>query len=57
MRYSCISQTQPPEVFLKKKDVFKNMIGKRLCQSLLFNKIASLAYNLIKKETGTGVFL
>ena len=56
---------QPPEVFCK-KDFLKNFTkftGKRLCQSLFFNKIAGLRLrggggsDLIKKETDTGVFL
>ena len=30
---------------------FGIFIGKNLCQSLFYNKVAGLAYNVIKKET------
>ena len=45
-------QKQPPEVFYKKTDVLKNLVklkGKRLCQSLLFNKLAWGLYLYLKK--------
>ena len=48
------AQKQPPEVFCK-KGVLKNFakfIGKHLCQSLLFNKVAGLRpATVLKKET------
>ena len=47
-------EKQSPEVFCKKgflKNV-ANFTGKHLCQSLFFR-----ASNVMKKETGTGVFL
>ena len=43
---------------LRKKGVLRNFAkftGKRLCQSLFFNKVAG-AYNFIKKETLAQVF-
>ena len=37
--------------------IFAKLTGKHLCQSLIFNKVASLwPATLLKKETGTGVF-
>ena len=44
------------KVFFRKKSY--KIIGKHLCQSLLFNKVTSLsqAYNFIKKETLAQVF-
>ena len=36
---------------------FTKFKGKHLCQSLFFNKVAGYAWNFMKKETGTGVFL
>ena len=50
-----------PDVFFKKgvHRNFAKFIGKHLCQSLLFNKVAGLSpepYNLIKKETLAQVF-
>ena len=63
--YSMISkeivflQKQSPEVFCR-KGIFRNLAkftGQHLCQSQFFNKVTGQAYNLIKKETGTGVFL
>ena len=47
-----------PDVFCE-KDVLRNFAkftGKHLCQSLFFNKVASGACNLIKKETLAQVF-
>ena len=47
-----------PEVFCEKGVLrnFAKFIGKHLCQSLFFNKIAGLARNFIKKETLVQVF-
>ena len=46
---------------LTKKAVFKNFAiftGKRLCRSLLFNKVAGLsAGTLLKRDSKTGIFL
>ena len=51
------AQKQPPELphkkALKSFINFSKFIGKHLCRSLFFNKIAGL----IKKETDTSVFL
>ena len=47
-----------PDVFCE-KDVLRNFAkftGKHLCQSLFFNKVASGAFNFIKKETLAQVF-
>ena len=55
--YTLKSQKQPPEVSYK-KGVLKNFakfIGKHLCQSLFFNKVAGL-WNFIKNETLAQVF-
>ena len=49
-----------PEVFCKKVVLrnFAKFTGKHLCQSLFFNTVAGLAWNVIKKrDSGTGVFL
>ena len=54
---SAIYRCTRPEVFCK-KDVLKNFaefIGKQLCRSLFFKKVASLTYNLIEKVTLTQV--
>ena len=44
-----------------KKSVLRNFakfIGKHLCQSLFFNKVAGLRpVTLLKRDSGTGVFL
>ena len=56
--YRFYSPKQPPDVFCT-KSVLKNFAkftGKHLCQSLFFNKVASLAYDFIKKETLEQVF-
>ena len=50
---------QPPEVFYKKGVVrnFTKFIGKHLCLSLFFNKVAGLRpATFIKKETMAQVF-
>ena len=50
---------QPPEVFYKKGVVrnFTKFIGKHLCLSLFFNKVAGLRpVTFIKKETLAQVF-
>ena len=41
----CGKKKQPPEVFYKKGFLrnFEKFTGKHLCQSLFFNKVASLA--------------
>ena len=46
------------EVFCKKGVIrnFTKFIGKHLCQSLFFNKVAGLACNYIEKETLAQVF-
>ena len=51
-------QKHPPEVFYKKAVLrnFTKFIGKDLCQSLFFNKVAGLQLYL-KRDSGTGVFL
>ena len=50
---------QPPDVFYKKRcSYLAKFMGKHLCQSLFFNKVASLrAANLFKRDSGKGVFL
>ena len=47
-----------PEVFFKKGVLrnFAKFIGKNLCQSLFFNKIAGKTCSFIKKETLAQVF-
>ena len=52
-----IFRSSRPEVFCK-KGVFRNFkkfTGKRLCQSLFFNKVALQLY--LKRDSNTGVFL
>ena len=49
-----------PEVFYKKgvPRNFAKFIGKHLCQSLFFNKVAGpRPATLLKRDSGTGVFL
>ena len=55
-----LCQKQPPEVFCKKGVLrnFSKFTGKHLCQSLFFNKVASLKpATLLKRDSGTGIFL
>ena len=52
-RYGNFQNTEAAtEVFLKN---YIKFIGKRLCQSLFFNKVAGLACKFIKKQTPTQV--
>ena len=49
-----------PEVFCKKGVLrnFAKFTGKQLCQTLFFDKVASLRpETLLKRDSGTGVFL
>ena len=50
-------QKQPPEVSIRKGVLrnFTKYTGKRMYQSLFFNKVACLQLYL-KKDSGTGVF-
>ena len=62
MFYVELFRSSRPEVFCKKSVLinFAKFTGKHLCQSLFFNKVASLrpkACNFIKKETLPQVFL
>ena len=53
-------QNQPPKVFYKKGvlKIFKEDIGRHLCQNLIFNKAAGLRMaTLLKRDSGTRVFL
>ena len=55
-----ISGSNCPGVFCKKGVLrhFANFIGKHLCHSLVFNKVAGLGLQLyLKRDPGTGVFL
>ena len=36
---------------------FTTLTGKHLCWGHFFNKVASLSLQLLKKDSGTGVFL
>ena len=52
-------QKQPPEVFCEKGVLrnFAKFTGKRLCQSLFFNKVAGGGLQLyLKRDSGTGFF-
>ena len=53
-------RNRQPEAFCKKGVLkyFAKLTGKRLCQSLFFNKVACLkpATLLKKRDSGTGVF-
>ena len=51
--------TSRPEVFCKNgvHESIAKFTGKQLCQSLSFNKVADVACNFIKRDSGTGVFL
>ena len=54
-----MKRSSHPEVFCKKVVLrnFAKFTGKDLCQSLFFNKVASLeTCNFIKKETSAQVF-
>ena len=56
-----LNKNSCPEVFCKKRVLrnFTDFTGKHLCQSLFFNKVASLrpeACNFIKKEALAQVF-
>ena len=49
-----------PQAFCKKGILrnFTKLTGKRLCQSLFFNKVAGLSpAALLRKDSSTGVFL
>ena len=49
---------QPPDVFYKKSVYLAKCIGKHLCQSLFFNKVASLGpATLLKRDSANGVFM
>ena len=53
-------RNQSPDVFFKKgvPENFAEFTGKHLCQSLFFNKVASLRpATLLKRGSGTGAFL
>ena len=53
-------QKQPPEVFYKKGFLknFAKFIGKHLCQSLVFNKVAGFKLaTLLKRDSGAVAFL
>ena len=57
-QYQFYDRSIHSEVFFK-KDVNKNSAkfrGKHLCQSLFFNKVATIGLNFIKKETLVQVF-
>ena len=54
------SRSSRPEMFCKKgvPENFAKFTGKHLCQSLFFNKVASLRpATLIKRDSGADVFL
>ena len=61
LTWMCMLQKQPLEVFFEKKVFLKNFtkfVGKHLCQSLVFNKIAGpRPATLLKRDSGAGVFL
>ena len=60
LRSFVIYGSSRPKVFCKKGFLrnFAKFIGKHLCQSLFFNKVADLRpATLLKKDSGIGVFL
>ena len=52
-------KNQPSDVFYKKKcSYLVKFVGRNLCQSLFFNKVASLRpATLLKRDSGKGIFL